>query len=75
MLTERWKWRKDARNVCEGDLVLFVDENSPRGCWPLGHVIRAFPGDNGRVRAAEIRIKTGTYIRPVSKLRLLENAK
>ena len=31
-LTERRKWRKDARNVCEGDLVLVVDENSRRGC-------------------------------------------
>ncbi|KAK2564468.1 hypothetical protein P5673_011910 [Acropora cervicornis] len=30
---------------------------------------RAFPGDNGRVRAAEIHIKTGTYIRPVNKQR------
>ena len=38
-LTERRKWKKDARNVCEGDLVLVVDENSPRGCWPLGRVL------------------------------------
>ena len=75
MLTEHQKRRKDARNVCEGDLVLFVDTNSPSGCWPLGHVLRAFLGDDERVRAAEIRIKTGTYIRPLVKLRLLENAK
>ena len=52
-LTERRKWKKDARNVCEGDLVLVVDENSPRGCWPLGRVLRALPGDDGKVRAAE----------------------
>ena len=31
-LTERRTWRKDDHNVCEGDLVLVVDENSPRGC-------------------------------------------
>ena len=72
-LTECRKWKKEARNVCEGDLVLVVDENSPRG--PLGRVLRALPGDDGRVRAAEVRIKTGTYTRPVVKLCLLESAK
>ena len=74
-LTERRKWKKDARNVCNGDLVLVVDENSPSGCWPLGRVLRALPGDDGRVRAAEVRTKTGTYTRPVVKLCLLESAK
>ena len=75
MLTECRKWRKDARNVCEVDLVLVVNENSPRGCWPLGRVLRALPGDHGKVRAAEVHTKTGTYIPPVVKLCLLENAK
>ena len=42
-LMERRKWRKDACNVSEGDLVLLVDENSPRGCWPLGHVTQVLP--------------------------------
>ncbi|KAL9986311.1 hypothetical protein ACROYT_G000445 [Oculina patagonica] len=74
-LTERRKWTNDARNVREGDLVLVVDENSPRGCWPLARVLRVLPGDDGRVRAAEVRTKSGTYIRPVVKLCLLEGAK
>ena len=74
-LTERRKWTNDARNVRKGDLVLVVDENSPRGCWPLARVLRVLPGDDGRVRAAEVRTKSGTYIRPVVKLCLLEGAK
>ena len=74
-LTERRKWTNDTRNVREGDLVLVVDENSPRGCWPLGRVLRVLPGDDGRVRAAEVRTKSGTYIRPVVKLCLLESTK
>ena len=74
-LTERQKWGKDARNVYEGYLVLVVDENSPRGCWPLGCVLRALPGDDGRVRAGDVRTKSGPYIRPVVKLCLLESAK
>ena len=64
-------------------LVMFVKEslylsstNYPRGCWPLGRVLRALPGDDGRVRALEVCTKTGTYIRAVVKLCLLhENAK
>ena len=74
-LTERPKWKKEARNVCEGELVLVVDENSPRGFWPLGRVLTALPGDDGRVRAAEVRTKTGTYTQPVVKLCSLESAK
>ena len=73
-LTEHRKWRKDACNVCEGDLVLVVDENFPCGCWSLGRVLRALPGDDGRVRAAEVRTKTGTNIRPVVKLCLRPSA-
>ena len=49
-LMECWKWRRDARNVCEGDLVLVVDQNFPRGCWPLGRVLGGLPGNNGRVK-------------------------
>ena len=73
-LTERRKWRKEARNVCERDLILVVDEDSPRGRWPLGRVLRALLGDDGRVRAADVRTKSGTYIRPIVKLCLLESA-
>ena len=61
-LRERRKWTNDARNVREGDLALVVDENSPRGCWPLGRVLGVLPGDDGRVRAADVRT-----IRPVTR--------
>ena len=65
----------DAHIVCEGDLVLVVNENSsPRGCWQLGRVLRALHGDDVRVRTAEVRTRTGTYIRPVVKLCLIESA-
>ena len=71
-LTERRKWRRNVPNLVIGDLVLVVDENSPRGSWPLRRVTRVLPGDDGRVRAAEVRTKSGTYVRPVVKLCLLE---
>ena len=61
------------RNVERGEKMLFmftketlhvlmhiVDENSPRECWPLTRVLKALPGDDGRVRASEVRTKSDT---------------
>ncbi|XP_015752550.1 PREDICTED: uncharacterized protein LOC107332334 [Acropora digitifera] len=59
-LTEPQKWQQDIRNLETGDLVIVVDENSPRGRWPLGRVTRVLPCDDGRVRAAEVHTKSGT---------------
>ena len=61
-LMEYQTWKNDARKAHEGGLVLIVDENSPHGCWPLGCVLRVFPGNDGRVRAAEVCTKSRTYI-------------
>ena len=66
------KWQRDVRNLTTGDLVIVVDENSPRGRWPLGRVTRVLPGDDGRIRAAEVRTKSGTYVRPTVKLCFLK---
>ena len=66
------KWQQDVRNLATCDLVIVVDENSPRGRWPLGRITQVLPGDDGRVRAAEVRIKSGTYLRPAAKLCFLE---
>ena len=61
-------------NLKIGDVVLVVDNNSPRGRWLLGRVIKTFPGRDGKVRVAEIKTKNSTLTRPISKLCLLEEA-
>ena len=63
-LTERQKWQRDERNFATGDMVLVVDKNVPRGRWSLGRITRVLPGDDGRVRAAEVRTKSRTYVSP-----------
>ena len=73
-LLERRKWTAKARNLEKGDLVLIVDPGYSRGIWPLGRVIRPITGDSGIVRAAEIKTKTGSLVRPVAKIALLEVA-
>ncbi|XP_076032463.1 uncharacterized protein LOC143020186 [Oratosquilla oratoria] len=37
-LQRRQKWNSESPNLSVGDLVLIMNENSPRGSWPLGRV-------------------------------------
>ena len=59
-------------NVKIGDLVLVVDYGTPRGSWPLGRIVRVFPGHDDTARSAEVKTKFGLMKRPVVKLALLE---
>ena len=68
----RPKWRRESRDIVEGDLVLVMTDNLPRGRWPLARVAHVVRGDDGRVRSAKIKTKAGVYVRPVTKLCLLE---
>ena len=71
-LSSRQRWADDEKNLNAGDLILVAEENVPRGHWPLGRVLRTFPGDDGRVRVAEVKTATGVYTRPVVRLCPLE---
>lgn len=71
-LTEIRKWRVNHRNLAPGNVVLVVDENSPRGEWPVGRITEVFPGPDGVVRSARVKTRRGEYVRPVMKLCLLE---
>ncbi|CAL9702223.1 unnamed protein product [Knipowitschia caucasica] len=64
----RQKWRNVTDNVAVGRVVMIVDRNLPRGLWPIGTITKVFPGADGVVRAAEVRVKDTDYIRPVTKL-------
>ncbi|KFD60758.1 hypothetical protein M514_11478 [Trichuris suis] len=71
-LIERRKWLRPARNLSVGDIVIVVDPQCPRGHWPLGRVIECKPGHDGVVRVAKVKTKHGIYVRPVTKLCLIE---
>ena len=72
MLQERQKWNFQRRNLKPNDLVLVVDENHPRGHWLLARVTKVHHGQDGLVRSAEVKTRTGTLVRPIRKLCLLE---
>ena len=77
-LTEREKWTKQQLQLQVGDLVLVVDNNSPRGQWPLGRVVETIPSKAyGVVRQVKVHITTvkNHLIRPIVKLCLLATRK
>jgi len=71
-LHSRQKWISEKPNVNAGDLVILVDENSPRNIWKLGVVERANKDDRGIVRSARIKANGSTIERPITKLCLLK---
>ena len=74
-LLKREKWTADTRQLQVDDVVIVADKNVPRGRWPIARVTKVFPGSDGRVRSVELKTKTsGTYVRPVVKICLLEKA-
>ncbi|XP_043206456.1 uncharacterized protein LOC122372869 [Amphibalanus amphitrite] len=73
-LIGRQKWTKDTRNIQIDDVVLVAESNVPRGRWPLARVAKVFPGSDGRVRSVELNTPSGTYVRPVVRLCVLEES-
>ena len=52
----------------EGDIVLIADGTLPRSSWPIGKIIKLFPGHDGIVRVVDVDTKGGILRRPVKKL-------
>ena len=38
------------------DIEIFVDKNTPRSKWPLGHILKTFPNPKGFARSAIVKI-------------------
>ena len=69
LLQKRMKWSEFRRNVEAGDLVLVVDDSTPRCPWPLGKVLEIYPNkDDGLMPVVQVKTKSGTFLRPITKL-------
>ncbi|XP_030581524.1 uncharacterized protein LOC115779573 [Archocentrus centrarchus] len=67
-LQERQKWLRDGKCLTPNQVVLIVDPQLPRASWPVGKVTTTYPGADGRIRTAAVKVKDRTYIRPVARL-------
>ncbi|KAL7740063.1 hypothetical protein ACLKA6_000853 [Drosophila palustris] len=64
-LVNRPKWTKDCQNLRE---IVVIRSPMPRGDWPLGIVLKTFPGEDNVVRVAEVKTANNVFRRPVSSL-------
>ena len=75
MLQERQIWNKTRENIAVDDVVLVVDEKTPRGSWPLERVLEVHTNrKDGFVRSLKVKTGTTVLIRPISKIVLLEGS-
>ncbi len=63
---------KQRCNLKVGSVVLVQDDNCPRLKWPLGIVIRMYPGQDGVVRKVLVRTSKGEIERSIQRLHDLE---
>ncbi|XP_058817631.1 uncharacterized protein LOC131680930 [Topomyia yanbarensis] len=71
-LTRKPKWLTPVKPIAVGDVVIIVDPNLGRNCWPKGRVICVKPGADGQVRWATVQTANGIYERPAIKLAVLD---
>lgn len=67
-LVPRKKWNAESRNVRVGDFVIVAETNAVRGKWLMGKVVQVFPGKDGLERNVQVKVATGTYTRPITKI-------
>lgn len=67
----RQKWNTQKSNLKIDDVVIVVDEASPRCHWSLGRVVKVNTDTDGLVRSATVKCGVTLMERPLSKLVLL----
>jgi len=74
-LNQRQKWNTPRRNVQIGDVVLVIDNDTPRMQWLRGMVVDTNRSDDGLVRQVKVRMGTSRLDkrgRPECRISVLE---
>ncbi|XP_058817409.1 uncharacterized protein LOC131680718 [Topomyia yanbarensis] len=71
-ISKQTKWYKDVKPIGIGDIVVIVDSQLPRNCWPKGRIIAVNISRDGRVRSATVQTAKGIYESPAVKLAVLD---
>ena len=66
------KWFHERKNLEVDDTIVLVSPDSHRVHWPLGRVIKVYPGKDGQVRSVKLQVGDKQLVRPVVKLCPLE---
>ncbi len=65
------KWRKINEDIQVGDIVLLKDSTTFQNSWPLGRIVKTYPGQDGLVRVVLVKTAKSLLRRPICKLVLL----
>ena len=60
---ERQKWKGLKDNLKINDILLLMDENFPRGQWPLARVVEVVPSKDGLVRSTKVKTSSTVVTR------------
>ena len=63
---------KEPINLIEGQFVMIPEEFKKRENWPIGKIIKTYPGSDGVVRTVKVKFKDRELLRPVNGLVQLE---
>ncbi|XP_055543645.1 uncharacterized protein LOC129729179 [Wyeomyia smithii] len=72
IITRREKWFSAVKAIAVGDIVIVVDPNFPRNCWPKGSIVAVKVSKDGQVRSATVQTAAGIYERPAVKSAVLD---
>ena len=67
-LNYRQKGLQPGRNICGDDIVILVNQATPRSQWPLGRDVKTFPNKVNSVRSVQVKTSKGTFTRLISKI-------
>ena len=70
-LQSRSCWSDRKENLGIGDIVLMVDEMSPRCHWPLGKIVGVKTSKDSLIRTVIVKAKGNMFTRPITKVILL----
>lgn len=70
-MIQRKKWFKVTSNLKPGTLVLIHEENLAQLHWLMGRTVATIPGEDRKVRVANIKIVQGVIRQPIHKLVVL----
>ena len=68
VIGKRNKWTRDEQNLEVGDVVLVLWPNVERNSWPLGRIVEAEEGKDGKVRIVKVRVNGKIYRRGLNSI-------
>ncbi|KAB0802715.1 hypothetical protein PPYR_04901 [Photinus pyralis] len=71
-LQTRVKWKENCTNLIGIDsLVLLKEDHVSPLNWPLGRVVKLYPGQDGVTRVVEIKVRGGVVKRAINRVCVL----